>query len=138
MTRAPWTIYARQLFSLSYGHPLWGPEPCLTFGEVHLGDVGYLQDGHFSLLFNATRSADDPINSLRGVPEGFQVLNIADYMIKRLPNEITQPLLHSKSLQATSVSAGLSLRLVIFCFLSPPNAVSFVLLASQVRRPLPT
>ena len=110
MTSGPWTVYARQLFPLSYGHPLWGPEPCLTFGQVHLGDVGYLKEGHFSMLFNATKSADHPVNSLRGVPDGFQVLDIPDHMVKRRPNEITQPLLHSKSLQSTSITAAASVR----------------------------
>lgn len=118
MTSGPWTIYARQLFPLSYGHPLWGPEPCLTFGEVQLGDVGFLKDGHFSLLFNAIQSADHPVNSLRGVPEGFRVLDVPEHMIKRRPNEITQPLLHSKSLQAVSIAAGASIRSIFLILVS--------------------
>ena len=119
MANGPWTIYARQLFPLSYGHPLWRPEPCLTFGEVHLGDVGYLEDGHFCLLFNATQSSEHPVNSLRGVPDGFQPLDIPDHMIRRRPNEITQPLLHSKSLKATSVKVDASVEYV-YSFPSEP------------------
>ena len=123
MTCGPWTIYARQLFPLSYGHPLWRPEPCPMFGEVRLGDVGYLEDGHFCFLFNVTEkpAADSdhhPVN-IRGVPDGFQPLDLPEHTIKHRPNEITQPLLHSKSLQATSLAASALLRFVHFSLSQP-------------------
>ena len=70
-----WDIYAQRLMHLGHGHPLWGPEPCGRFGEVRLGDVGYLQDGHFCFLFNAMRTAEDLVNSQSqlGVPPNFVV-----------------------------------------------------------------
>ncbi len=48
------------------GHPMWFPEPCSQFGEVHLGDVGYIIKGEFVFLFNAIER-DHPRN-IRGVP----------------------------------------------------------------------
>jgi hypothetical protein len=49
-------IYARQLLRYGRGIALWEPAPtdheiCLTVVEV--GDVGYIEDGQFNLLFNA-------------------------------------------------------------------------------------
>ncbi|EMD31075.1 hypothetical protein CERSUDRAFT_89481 [Gelatoporia subvermispora B] len=40
--------------------PLWHPEPTAP-EEVEIGDVGYFHRGGFYRLFNATRSADDPM-----------------------------------------------------------------------------
>ena len=87
---------------------MWGPEPCPDFGEINLGDVGYLRDGYFCFLFNAMRGADDPINARRGVPVGFEVFQPPESMIIRRPNHITQSQLYSRSLQALSVSMSTS------------------------------
>lgn len=87
---------------------MWGPEPCPDFGEINLGDVGYLRDGFFCFLFNAMRGADDPINARRGVPVGFEVFQPPESMIIRRPNHITQSQLYSRSLQALSVSMSTS------------------------------
>ena len=103
-----WDIYAQRLMHLGYGHPLWGPEPCERFGEVRLGDVGYLQDGHFCFLFNAMRSADDPVNLQRGVPPNFVVFDPPDSKPIHRSNEITQTLLHSKSLRSVELAAAVS------------------------------
>lgn len=66
-------VYAEQLVGRGYGLPLWHPEPAEPFGEVEIGDVGYVSEGTFIRLFNALRPADDPINA-DGVPEGFVML----------------------------------------------------------------
>lgn len=58
--------YAEQLIVHHHGHPLWIPEP-RNFGEVQVGDVGYLAEGSFYRLFNIMTSSDNP----RGVPENF-------------------------------------------------------------------
>ena len=71
-------IFASELVHLRYGHPLWHPEPT-KFGEVQIGDVGYIDDGAFYRLFNATLPGDDPTNK-GGVPEDFVPL--------RLPTEL--------------------------------------------------
>jgi hypothetical protein len=71
---APWTIYAQQLVPRRNGHALWEPNP----GDdpaVELADVGYLKDGAFIRLFNASKTHDDASNGL-GVPEGYEVLGV--------------------------------------------------------------
>ena len=73
-------IYASQLVHLGYGHPLWYPEPTKS-GDVEIGDVGYIDDGHFYRLFNACRARSHPLNK-DGVPDGFKPL--------RLPVELTR------------------------------------------------
>ena len=69
-------IYAEQLVNRGYGLPLWQPEPT-SFGEVLIGDVGFVDDGCFYRLFNAMLPADDPANA-RGVPEGFVPLGVIE------------------------------------------------------------
>ncbi|KAI0765559.1 hypothetical protein BC629DRAFT_1541086 [Irpex lacteus] len=69
------TVYAEQLRSYGYGHPLWFPEPMeASDGRVRgieLGDVGYFdEDGGFKSLFNITVDSDNELNAA-GVPEGF-------------------------------------------------------------------
>lgn len=66
--------YAEQLVSRGYGLPLWYPEPS-KFGEVEIGDVGFVDDGSFIRLFNALHPADHPMNA-RGVPEQFSILAV--------------------------------------------------------------
>ena len=107
---AAWDIYAQQLMPLGHGHPLWGPEPCPVFGEVNLGDVGYLREGHFIFLFNTMCSADDPVNLKKGVPDGFEMLVVPDFATVSRPGAVTQLQLHSKSLQSTSGSVSASIR----------------------------
>ncbi|KAI0742978.1 hypothetical protein C8Q80DRAFT_1259448 [Daedaleopsis nitida] len=107
-----WDIYAKELWPLGYGHPLWGPEPCMDFGAVHLGDIGYLQKGHFCFLFNAMLPADDPLNAQRGVPEKFEIFDPPDVMRRHHPNAITQTQLHSRNIHSVSVSVAASTGLV--------------------------
>lgn len=66
-------VYARELRSHNYGEPLWQPEPS-QYGEVLIGDVGFIEDGRFYRLFNAALPADDPVNAEFGVPDGFSTL----------------------------------------------------------------
>ncbi|KAK0188409.1 hypothetical protein F5146DRAFT_1202665 [Armillaria mellea] len=77
-------IYTRLLLQKEHGYPLWIPKPDGHLPEayrgkgVRVGDVGILRnDGGFDYLFNACKSADDPINKGR-VPEGFKPIICAD------------------------------------------------------------
>lgn len=79
-------IYASQLVHLGYGHPLWHPEPT-KFGDVEIGDVGYVDDGCFYRLFNAIRSMDDPANK-DGVPADFIPLRLRDELRHRQTNVV--------------------------------------------------
>ncbi|RPD72487.1 hypothetical protein L226DRAFT_467109 [Lentinus tigrinus ALCF2SS1-7] len=100
--------YAKGLWPLGHGHALWCPEPSLLFGEVHLGDVGYLRDGHFLFIFNAMRSAADPVNQ-RGVPDDFEpFIPPTTASVQHCPDQITQKELHSRGMRSIAVSAGIS------------------------------
>ena len=77
---APWEIYAEQLFPLGYGHPLWIPEP--NGREVHIGDVGWLNEGAFRPLFNTTKPEDHPLNSRGGVPESFTPFKLSKAFVE--------------------------------------------------------
>lgn len=66
-TREVWETYANELKSHGYGHPLWYPEPSED-GEIQIGDVGYIEKGHFKRCFNVMVDVRDPCNRL-GVPE---------------------------------------------------------------------
>ena len=112
---AAWDIYAEQLMPLQYGHPLWYPESEPGQKEVQIGDVGYLQEGHFCFLFNTMHAADDPVNSVRGVPLDFEVFDPPNPMLVCLPNAVTQPHIHSKSLQSLTISASVSTRYEFTC-----------------------
>lgn len=76
MTSCAAIVYAEQLVGRGYGLPLWHPEPT-KFGEVEIGDVGFVSEGQFIRLFNAMQSADHAVNA-RGVPAGFVMLQAAD------------------------------------------------------------
>ena len=65
-TPHPSDIYARRLFKLGLGYPLWEAES--PENEVDIGDVGYLRQGRFYRLFNATKGWGDP----RQLPPAFE------------------------------------------------------------------
>jgi hypothetical protein len=57
-------VYARQLLRYGRGIALWEPSPtdhetCVTVVEI--GDVGYIENGAFRLLFNAIDRARHPM-----------------------------------------------------------------------------
>ena len=79
MMEKPCHIYARKLWPLRHGHPLWIPDS--KTGEVFVGDVGWIREGEFRALFNSLEDALDPINYHRGVPSGFRPLNPPNLVI---------------------------------------------------------
>ena len=77
---APWTIYAEQLVPRRNGHALWEPNP----GDdpaVELADVGYLKDGAFIRLFNASKDPGDTSNNL-GLPERYKPLGVGRIKVR--------------------------------------------------------
>ena len=51
VTLAPAEIYRERLERLKWGSALWCPEQ--SFGDIHIGDVGYIIGGTFQRLFHA-------------------------------------------------------------------------------------
>lgn len=51
--------YAKALFSKTHSHALWEPDPASgNYASVELADVGYIKNGCFVKLFNASKDAD--------------------------------------------------------------------------------
>ncbi|EMD31369.1 hypothetical protein CERSUDRAFT_119761 [Gelatoporia subvermispora B] len=102
-------IYAEQLFPLGHGHPLWEPEPT-RFGEVQIGDVGYLRGGAFHRLFNAFRPGDDPLNVDFGCPGGeeYRPLRVNDYLWRHRSHAIPPGPLYSKCMKEMSADTQIA------------------------------
>lgn len=99
-------IYANQLLPKRHGLPLWHPEPT-KFGEVLIGDVGFVLDGCFYRLFNAIRTADDPVNAHCGVPPGFVPLKYNEtVMLHTTVNYLPPGPLYSSSMRQTKIGGG--------------------------------
>lgn len=115
---APWNIYNKELFHHGFGTALWEPEPT-QHGEVLLGDVGYLREGVFFRLFNATRNEDDEIHTTYGVPDKFEPLQLNTFGIHTRPNALPAGALCSKSVLSRSAGAGTSLYVTLSVDLAP-------------------
>lgn len=101
-------VYAEQLFRLGHGYPLWDPEPT-KHGEVLIGDVGFIFEGSFHRLFNATKkSHEDGANKEFGVPDGFKPFTMSDYGHEKKPGCLIPGPLCSKTVKHTSANAQLS------------------------------
>ncbi|KAI0753572.1 hypothetical protein BC629DRAFT_1297029 [Irpex lacteus] len=104
-------VYAEQLSTYGYGHPLWFPEPADEQGrtrEIELGDVGYFdEDGGFRSLFNITVHAAHELNA-GGVPEGFEPVEFND-RLRSVRDGYLQPRPYcSESVKARAVEAHAS------------------------------
>lgn len=98
-------VYTKLLFKRGHGHPLWEPEPTQS-GEVLIGDVGYMLDGGFYRLFNATLPADHPLHERHGVPDGFEPLSFPDTLRHHRPHALESGPICSKSVTAVSADAS--------------------------------
>ena len=98
-------VYAKGLSHLRHGLPLWIPEPA-DGGAILIGDVGYILDGRFYRLFNATQPRDNPINAGE-VPPKFEVLPTNPKTMHRV-EELFPPgsALCSQSVRKVDVSIG--------------------------------
>ncbi|KAI0266123.1 hypothetical protein BC834DRAFT_143561 [Gloeopeniophorella convolvens] len=76
-----WSVYRDQLAHLSHGLALWEPDPGGIYDHVTIGDLGYVDKGHFMLMFNILLRGDHPRQTF-GVPESFEPLNMGHF-----PNE---------------------------------------------------
>lgn len=93
-----WDVYAKQLFHFGYGHPLWEPELKQGSGEVLIGDVGYLLNGGFYRIFNATKDAENPIQ-VYGIPEEFERIDLGPMVPTGTPKVIEQGPMFSQSVK---------------------------------------
>ena len=108
-----WDIYAEQLFSLGYGHPLWIPEP--NEREVELGDVGWIKEGEVRTLFNSMKSDSDAVNR-KGVPVNFALFNPPNLSIGEC-DRIKQKVLCGRNVRALDGNAKIGAGRSVFLML---------------------
>ncbi|CCM00749.1 uncharacterized protein FIBRA_02789 [Fibroporia radiculosa] len=98
MTSPAHSIYAEELFKLGHGYPLWFPDCRRETNGVMIGDIGYIDQGSFHRLFNATLDKSNPINAL-GVPEDFQVFaELGDVATVCTPDALPRGPLYSRTI----------------------------------------
>ncbi|KZV68392.1 hypothetical protein PENSPDRAFT_17215 [Peniophora sp. CONT] len=108
----PALLYAIQMAPQGRGYALFNPQPLRRGNElvrdpcVDIGDVGYISDGSFHLLFNVHRQSHDPLQ-IHGVPRGFRPLerngSLIEYHLRPCPR-----VMHSSEEFATELGAGVS------------------------------
>ena len=99
-------VYTKLLFQRGHGNPLWEPEPTAS-GEVLTGDVGYILDGGFYRLFNATFAADDPVNQRYGVPDEYEMFQCPSTLRHVRNSALQAGPICSKSVTAMAADASL-------------------------------
>ncbi|KZV64438.1 hypothetical protein PENSPDRAFT_757255 [Peniophora sp. CONT] len=109
----PAFTYAVQMTPQGRGYALFNPEPLRRGRErvrdpcVDIGDVGYVSEGSFHLLFNIHRAQDDPLQ-IHGVPGGFQRLERREALIEYQPRDCPR-VMHSGERSATELGAGVTI-----------------------------
>ncbi|EKM58644.1 uncharacterized protein PHACADRAFT_89112 [Phanerochaete carnosa HHB-10118-sp] len=99
-------IYADQLRNHGHGEPLWQPEPS-QYGEILIGDVGFIEDGCFYRLFNCTLAAEDPVHADFGVPHGYVPLEYNKRaLLQTKENYLPPKPIYSKSISQFKGEAG--------------------------------
>lgn len=83
-TPHPSDIYVRRLFKLGLGYPLWQAEA--SQDEVEIGDVGYLRQGRFYRLFNATKGWGDPPQ----LPSAFEPYKVGPILCCSLRTRVSE------------------------------------------------
>ena len=107
MSQAPWDIYAQQQYCHKLGYPLWVPDPAPEMDEIHIGDVGWLEEGEFLPLFHAID--DPPRKQPRGdVPTDHTPFEKEHIHLRGPRERITQPVLCSQSIRRIDVSSEVS------------------------------
>ena len=104
---SPASSYATQLISKQLGYPLWEPDPGQKPG-VELADVGYISEGSFIRLFNASKERTDTSNHL-GIPEGYVPLHVREQdILRRTPLPKKPECISSEGVSGKGVDLGLS------------------------------
>ncbi|OCH89485.1 WD40 repeat-like protein [Obba rivulosa] len=96
-------IYVQTLFPLGYGYPIWNPDPTPTSPEIHIGDVGHMEQGTFYRLFNAMKDVHDPENEKRMLPTNFEKLTLPDQLNIVTPRAIQAGAVCSKTVKVRNI-----------------------------------
>ncbi|KAF9789496.1 hypothetical protein BJ322DRAFT_538591 [Thelephora terrestris] len=72
-----WQLYEEQMECHGNGHALWEPAPTKKYTRISIGDVGYIRQGRFHLLFSAGIPLGERQRGVH-VPYTFEPLVCAD------------------------------------------------------------
>ncbi|KAI0696217.1 hypothetical protein C8T65DRAFT_832880 [Cerioporus squamosus] len=108
----PHDRYAKQLFALGYGYPVWDGDPEDSDDpkkEILVGSVAHARDGRLWTILNTTKPADHPLNQANSdpLPNDFKMLpeNMATLQF----NAITDMnVLHRNNVNSRKVSVELN------------------------------
>ncbi|RPD70198.1 WD40 repeat-like protein [Lentinus tigrinus ALCF2SS1-7] len=104
---AIWEVYARQLFPLKHGFPVWNGHPESDGDELDLGSVIYTQGGgKYLTLFNCMKPVEEEEKIRRGIPEDHKPIPQTNLLIDKY-GEINLPRLHSSSIIVRGAGAEL-------------------------------
>ena len=105
---AAWNIYAKQLLAMRQGYPLWHPEIERERGlEIKVGDVGYLHEGAFIRIFNATLPDDHEDHKMFGVPHGHKPFRVNQFLW-RDQSSVIESHLCSRSVSSFELEGGVT------------------------------
>ncbi|EIW53818.1 uncharacterized protein TRAVEDRAFT_77124, partial [Trametes versicolor FP-101664 SS1] len=119
-------IYAEQLISLGYGYPLWVPDPAPGQAPIQIGDVGWVHEGEFHVLFNALREAH-VAQPMDAVPANFAPLNPKGLQIWGPREKIWQRVLCSRTIHRREISGGAMVNGVDFNFRCSGDSGAFLM-----------
>lgn len=103
-----WNVYAKELYHLGHGYPLWVPEPDLhSSREVEIADLGWIRDGRFMHLLRCKETRAE-LQPRQVQPENYVSFNPHNLVTSGPIEKITQPMLCSRSIKNVVAQAGVS------------------------------
>lgn len=99
----PAEAYEQALYAQGCGSAVWEPDHV----DICPGDVGFMQDDHFTRLFNVLLPRDHPEQTL-GVPSTFQPMEVHPHLRTFNGVHFKPQILHSYSVRQHDVGAELN------------------------------
>ncbi|KAL1949395.1 hypothetical protein VTO73DRAFT_8276 [Trametes versicolor] len=104
-----WNVYAKELYHLGHGYPLWVPNPePRTSREVEIADLGWVRDGQFVHLLRCKETQAE-LQPHQVQPENYVSFNPPNLVTSGPIEKITQPMLCSRSIKNVAVQAEVAM-----------------------------
>ncbi|EIW57475.1 uncharacterized protein TRAVEDRAFT_21074 [Trametes versicolor FP-101664 SS1] len=101
-----WNVYAKELYHLGHGYPLWVPEPLpRTSREVEIADLGWVRDGQFVQLLRCKETQAE-LQPHQVQPENYVPFNPPNLVTSGPIENITQRMLCSRSIKNVAVQGS--------------------------------
>lgn len=98
-------VYAKELYHLGHGYPLWTPDPDPRSQrlEVDIADLGWVEDGMFHHVLRCRTTQGEEHQPHQVQPANYVPFNPPNLVISKPTESITQPMLHSRSIKNVDV-----------------------------------